>query len=143
MSAPGSEGKGAALTAWWEAAGEGRLLVERCRTCMSTQHYPRGFCTSCASREVEQVPASGNATLYSFTEIHRSPTPAFTAPYVIGLVRLEEGPMLMCRVVPGPDGGVACDLRGTVAWTDIEGRQLLRFVPTGSPATDYLPLLED
>ena len=44
---------------------------------------------------------SGKGEIYSFTVINRAPSPAFAAavPYVVGAVKLAEGPHLMTNVV--------------------------------------------
>jgi uncharacterized protein len=54
---------------------------------------------------VEVVRASGKGTLSSFVINHRA-APGFTAPYVIAVVELDEGPRLLTNLVevqPDPD----------------------------------------
>lgn len=36
--------------AFWDAAGEGRLLVKQCDDCGEHHHYPRAACPFCAQR---------------------------------------------------------------------------------------------
>jgi uncharacterized OB-fold protein len=86
---------------WWDAAREGRLLVRRCGDCGLAHHYPRPFCPSCWSDRVGWEEASGRATLYTWSTIHRNDLPPFGAevPYVAAVVELAEGPRLMTRVV--------------------------------------------
>lgn len=38
---------------FWDAAGDGRLLIRRCRACAKAHHYPREFCPHCWSEDVE------------------------------------------------------------------------------------------
>ncbi len=74
------------------------------------------------------VEASGKGTVYSFTEVHRSPDrDRFSTPYTIALVRLEEGPLLLTRLVDTPDP--ACDMAVRVEWRRIDDRQLPVFRP--------------
>lgn len=85
---------------FWEAARENRLLLQYCRACSRYQFYPRPWCTRCLG-EVEEVAASGKGTVYSFSVIHRAPTPAWQndVPYVVALVELAEGVRLMANIV--------------------------------------------
>ena len=36
--------------AYWEGAGRGELVLQRCRACGVVQHRPRGICASCLRR---------------------------------------------------------------------------------------------
>lgn len=86
---------------YWDAAREGRLLIRRCRECGEAGFYPRPFCPSCWSADVEWEEASGRATLYTFSVIHQNELPPFAGwlPYVAAIVELEEGPRMMTNVV--------------------------------------------
>jgi hypothetical protein len=123
-----------AVTApWWDATRERRLLVQRCRSCGHLQHYPRDICSACGALDPELVDASGHATVYSFTIVNRAPGPAFEPPYVVALVRLEEGPVLLTNIVGCPPEDVRCDMAVTVTWEDLpDGRRLPMFTPMGA-----------
>ncbi|MFG2224146.1 Zn-ribbon domain-containing OB-fold protein [Streptomyces sp. NPDC048644] len=88
---------------YWDAAGEGRLLLRRCRAegCGAAHHYPREFCPYCWSEDVEWQPACGRATLYTWSVVHRNDLPPFggRTPYVAAVVDLAEGPRMMTEVV--------------------------------------------
>ncbi|GAP48864.1 Zn-ribbon domain-containing OB-fold protein [Streptomyces azureus] len=86
---------------YWEAAAQGRLLIRRCRACGRAHHYPREFCPRCWSEDVAWEPASGRATLYTWSVVHRNDLPPFAdrAPYVAAVVDLAEGPRMMTEVV--------------------------------------------
>ncbi len=92
---------------YWDAAAEGRLLVRRCRTCGRAHHYPREFCPHCWSEDVDWEPATGRATLYTWSVVHRNDLPPFgeRTPYVAAVVDLAEGPRMMTEVVECGDGG--------------------------------------
>jgi uncharacterized protein len=85
---------------YWEAAHDGRLLLQRCTTCASYQLYPRDRCLVDRG-PVEWVEASGRATVYSFTIIRQNYARPFRdwIPYVVALVDLEEGPRVMTNIV--------------------------------------------
>lgn len=92
---------------YWDAAAEGRLLLRRCGECGKAHHYPREFCPACWAGEdrVEWEAASGRATLYTWSVIHRNDLPPFgeRVPYVAAVVDLAEGPRMMTEVV-GAEG---------------------------------------
>jgi uncharacterized OB-fold protein len=80
--------------AFWDAAGQGRLLVKRCAACGERHHYPRPLCPFCFSDRTEWVPASGRGTIYAYSVMRRVP-----APYAIAYVTLEEGVTMMTNIV--------------------------------------------
>ena len=116
--------------AWWDATRERRLMVQQCQRCGHAQLYPRPICTSCGSLEVELSPAAGRGTIYSHTTVHRSPNPEFfVPPYVVALVRLDEGPLLLTNIVGGTAGDARCDDSVQVTWEPLtDGRALPLFV---------------
>jgi len=86
---------------FWEAAHEGRLLIQRCDSCGVAQHYPRPFCASCWSDQVRWEEASGRGTLYTYSIIYMNDLAPFNErlPYVAAAVDLEEGPRIMTNIV--------------------------------------------
>ncbi|WP_329121156.1 Zn-ribbon domain-containing OB-fold protein [Streptomyces sp. NBC_01465] len=90
---------------YWAAAREGHLLIRRCGDCGRAHHYPREFCPYCWSERVEWERASGRATLYTWSVVHRNDLPPFgeKVPYVAAVVDLAEGPRLMTEVVEVPE----------------------------------------
>ncbi|MFE4855621.1 Zn-ribbon domain-containing OB-fold protein [Streptomyces sp. NPDC056670] len=94
---------------YWDAAAEGRLLIRHCAACDRAHHYPREFCPYCWSEDVRWRPASGRATLYTWSVVHRNDLPPFgdRVPYVAAVVDLDEGPRMMTEVV----GCAEADLR--------------------------------
>ncbi|MFE7271236.1 Zn-ribbon domain-containing OB-fold protein [Streptomyces sp. NPDC057623] len=92
---------------YWDAAAGGRLLVRACRACGRAHHYPREFCPHCWSEDVHWEPASGRATLYTWSVVHRNDLPPFgeRTPYVAAVVDLAEGPRMMTEVVEYGDAG--------------------------------------
>jgi uncharacterized OB-fold protein len=91
---------------YWQAAADGRLRLRRCRACTRVHHYPRPFCPHCWSDDVEWIDATGRATLYTYSVVHRNDLPPFgdRVPYVAAVVDLEEGPRVVTEVV-GSDPG--------------------------------------
>ncbi|MFE9402037.1 Zn-ribbon domain-containing OB-fold protein [Streptomyces sp. NPDC006530] len=90
---------------YWKAAAEGRLLLRHCAACGRPHHYPREFCPYCWSEDVHWHPASGRATLYTWSVVHRNDLPPFgeRVPYVAAVVDLAEGPRMMTEIVGCPE----------------------------------------
>ncbi|MFC9728950.1 Zn-ribbon domain-containing OB-fold protein [Streptomyces roseolus] len=104
--------------AYWDAAADGRLLIRHCRACDRPHHYPRESCPHCWSEDVDWVRASGRATLYTWSVVHRNDLPPFgdQVPYVAAVVDLAEGPRMMTRVVDVPEHELRPGMELTVAF---------------------------
>ena len=110
---------------FWQAAGDGVLLLPRCRACGRAHWYPRPFCPFCHSDRVEWERASGLGTVEAFTSVLRA-RPAVIVAYV----RLDEGPVLLTNLVE-------CDLAALQIGDPVrvafrpapEGRMVPVFVP--------------
>ena len=87
--------------AYWEGAGRGELVLQRCKSCGSVQHRPRAVCVSCLDDEIEHFVASGRGSVYTYTITNQNGVPPFrdAVPYVLAYVELEEGPRLMTNIV--------------------------------------------
>jgi uncharacterized OB-fold protein len=86
---------------FWDGTRAGELRLQRCNACRTAYFPPRPFCPSCSSRDVSTFRASGRGTLASYVINHR-PHPAWTEPYSIAIVELEEGPRMMSNIVGCP-----------------------------------------
>lgn len=91
---------------FWKGCKRRKLLIQHCHDCHQYQFYPRNFCSSCMSADVEYVNASGIGKVKSYTIVHRAISPAYAneVPYVIALIELEEGPVMMSNIID-------CDLK--------------------------------
>ena len=89
-----------------EALSRGELVVQKCNTCDARIMYPKYRCPDCFGNDLDWATSGGKGTLLTFTVLRAAPPSAFKVdvPYGIGIVRLEEGPQLMGRLHPGPDG---------------------------------------
>ncbi len=100
---------------FFDAAGRGELLVQRCGSC-STVHGPEiRTCWSCGGVDLGQTIVSGLGRLVSWVVVHQAPIPVLrgAVPYVSAVVELDEGPWLLARLVgdgaPAVDGRVQVD----------------------------------
>jgi uncharacterized protein len=119
---------------FFERARRGELTVQRCTSCGKAQLPPRPACTACMGEALELVPASGRATVRSFTTVHRAPTKELQkeAPYIIALVDLDEGPSMMTRIVGAPAGSVRIGMRVQARFEPLsDDVALVYFAPEG------------
>ncbi len=56
---------------FWDGCARGELLLQRCLNCGALRHPPSPICAKCLSPRNEWLPASGDATAYSFVVVHR------------------------------------------------------------------------
>lgn len=89
---------------YWEAAKRGELRMPKCADCGKFHFYPRTLCPHCGSVNLEWRLCSGRGVVYSYTVVHRAPSPAFESdvPYVVAVIALEEGPHLMSAIIDVP-----------------------------------------
>ena len=89
---------------FWEAAAQGRLVLQYCAACGKPRHYPRLLCDACYSDAVDWKGASGRGQIHSWTVAHHAFHPAFAAelPYTLVTVDLEEGVRALGRWRGGP-----------------------------------------
>jgi len=89
---------------FFDAAAGGQLLIRRCADCGHwTVPYTRmgqvlDRCPNCTSARLEWAPASGDATLVTWTVVHTREGPLRP----VGVVELAEGPWLTAPVDADP-----------------------------------------
>jgi uncharacterized OB-fold protein len=86
---------------YWDACQRHELLIQRCNKCATHQFYPRIFCTTCSSKAIDWVSASGHGKVLTWTVVRRAVSAAYAAddPYIIALIKLQEGPVMMSKVI--------------------------------------------
>jgi uncharacterized OB-fold protein len=115
---------------YWAAAGEGRLLIQRCVN-GHAQLYPRAHCVTCRAA-VEWEDASGFGTVYSFTVLrqHHSRSLRHLLPLVVALIDLAEGPRIMTNLVDVEPENVRVGMRVEVYFERVsETAALPMFTP--------------
>ena len=90
-----------------------RFALPRCSDCGKFHFYPRPVCPHCAGARLAWAQASGRGVVYSHSTVHRAPSPAFKAdlPYVVAIVKTDEGPQLLSRIVGIAPEKVAIGMR--------------------------------
>lgn len=102
---------------------EGRLMLPVCEACGAAHLYPRPRCPHCGGTRFQAREAIGRGEVTSFSIVHRAPSPEFAeaVPYVVGLVRLDDGPQMMTWIVGTPPDAVRVGMKVTLRFHDMPG----------------------
>lgn len=70
-----------------------------CSACGGRFFPPRSICPACRKETLQPHRFSGRGTIYSFTRVTQPPRGfASVGPYSVGMVRLEEGPLVTAQL---------------------------------------------
>lgn len=99
---------------FWQAARDRRLVIQCCKDCDARIMYPRRFCPVCLSDNLGYIPAKGTGRIYTLTTQMAGPPSGFETmlPYVIAVIRLDEGVQMMSNIVG--DGATAAAIGDAV-----------------------------
>jgi scaffold protein (connect acetoacetyl-CoA thiolase and HMG-CoA synthase) len=76
-----------------------RLEGTICNHCGAKYFPPREVCTECKSTDMRAHKFEGHGELYSFTILHSAPLGyEGQVPYAVGMIKLDEGPMLEAQL---------------------------------------------
>ena len=90
---------------FWDALREGRFLLHRCGIC-GCHYWPASCCVEHGAGAMNWVETSGRGAVHTYTVFHRAYTPdlADQIPYVLAVVKLDEGPFFHARLNGLGDG---------------------------------------
>jgi uncharacterized protein len=76
-----------------------QLAGEQCEHCHAYIYPPRDVCPDCEKPAQERFTFSGKGEVFSFTTVMDAPA-GFEeqAPYIVALIKLDEGPMLTAQL---------------------------------------------
>lgn len=75
------------------------LTGEVCPHCQAKLYPPRDVCPKCGGPAKEAFQFSGRGTVYSYATLYSAPADfAAYAPYMVALVKLEEGPLMTAQL---------------------------------------------
>ena len=102
---------------WRESVHRYRLMGNQCGNCKRIFFPPRDVCPICHRESIgkmKEFTLSGNGTIESFSVVHDVP-PAFTRqrPYIIAIIRLDDGPSVTGQIVDSDPGEVEMGKRVT------------------------------
>ncbi len=120
------------VSKFWESIREGRLTGTRCDKCDKTYCPPRNVCPSCLSDGVQWIELTGRGSILTFTVISAPPSDfEKLAPYVVVIVKLDDGPQLTGMLVGVPPEMVEIGMRvEAISEAISENRFVYRFKPT-------------
>jgi len=120
---------------FWASVREHRIALQRCDRCGTFRFIPSPLCPRCWSQEATWTPVSGRGEVYTYTVVHRAPTPAYQAmaPYVIAHVTLEEGPRMISQLVDVPPEEVRIGLPVELTYRDVSPELSLYFFTPRRP----------
>ena len=86
---------------YWQAAKSKTFVIQACTDCDHPIMYPRRFCPKCLGENLEFRPSAGTGEIYSLTVQVAGPPSGFAdkLPYVLAVIRLDEGVQLMSNIV--------------------------------------------
>jgi uncharacterized OB-fold protein len=113
---------------YFQAAAEGRLVVQRCNSCDALRWPPLSGCPECRSRDTTWVDVAPTGTIWSFVVYHRAFSAALKdqIPYTVAMVQLDEGPYLVGRLVDGERPPKVGD-RVDAEFLDLDGVSTVRW----------------
>ena len=113
--------------AWWQAAAEHRLVLQRCSDCEHLRHPPAPICPECRSFDCDWKEVSGRGELYTYTVVHRAVSPEQTLPFVIAVVTLEgaEGVRIISNIVDAEPGELSIGMPLELVWEDMSSEMAL------------------
>lgn len=100
------------LRPFFDAARQGQLAVQKCNSCGTLRFPPRRMCPDCLSNEASWTTVSGQGEVYSFIIMHRVYHPAFATqvPYVVAIVKLQEGAKITSNLIGIDPHRVKCGM---------------------------------
>ena len=90
---------------FWDAANEGRLVIQNCNACRRLQHPPSPTCTQCGSAaHLDWKEMSGRGKIYNYGVVHDCPVRLLQEdqPFNVAVIMLDEDPGIqMYSHLPG------------------------------------------
>lgn len=97
---------------FWEACRDHKLTAQQCERCNKHIFYPRIACPHCGSDDLVWRELSGRGKIYSFTLVENNAPSAFVqdVPYVVAVIKLEEGIQMLSNIVNCDFSTLACEM---------------------------------
>ena len=121
---------------FWDGCKQDQFLLQCCDSCEKINWFPRSHCVACGGDKFIWKPASGRGVLETFSVVYRPMNAAWASevPYILGMVKLEEGIRMVTRIVSsmGEDTPLGCPVRAT--FVQIGGDMKLPFFEVIDPS---------
>jgi uncharacterized protein len=109
---------------YWEAAKQGRLELPR-RSDGTWEPYPRPG----VHDDYEWAETSTRGSVFTFAVAQFSPYEDLPAPYVVGLVQLDDGPRIMTNIVDAEPSEVTIGMPVELTFIELDDFRLPVFKP--------------
>ncbi len=90
---------------FWEAASDGRLVIQNCTDCDRLQHPPLAVCSQCGSPDsLEWKRMSGRGAIYNYCVVYDTPIASLheNQPFNLAVIMLDDDPGIqMYSHLPG------------------------------------------
>jgi uncharacterized protein len=100
---------------WRENPSRYNLKAVRCNNCGRVFFPPRGVCSVCHRKSIgkmECLNLKGEGEVFSFTVVHEAPSQfEILKPYVVVMVKMDEGVMLTSQLIDSDPKGVKIGMR--------------------------------
>jgi uncharacterized OB-fold protein len=106
---------------YWDAAAQGRLVIQHCVACGADTHFPSDVCGGCGAPDPGWREVGGRGVVHTFSVVHRTTVPGFAVPFVIAWIDLDDGPRVFGNVVGCPPGDVHIGQPVRVVFEEREG----------------------
>lgn len=121
---------------FWDSVRRHEMHLQRCDGCGAFRFIPSERCP-CGHPTSTWSAVTGVGELYTFTVVHRAPTPAYQAevPYVIAHVTLAEGPRMISNLINCDPSSVEIGMPVRIVYEDVTDElTLYKFEPAvGGP----------
>ena len=111
------------------------LVGAQCRYCHRVSFPTRPICPWCGRDEIEEIPVGRRGKIQSSAVVYNAPL-GFTAPYILAVVELEEGPIVFCPIANCPPDEQAVKPGTAVELVVAPAR------PGGQPVFQYRPVMQ-
>lgn len=106
---------------WREIPQRYRLEAAKCSGCGKIYFPPRLVCSECKSRQFQTVRLKDEGKLLTYTVIHVPPSSfADQAPYIMGVVRLDDGVNVTAQIADCEPEEVQVGMRVRVEFRKIQ-----------------------
>jgi uncharacterized protein len=104
---------------FWHGCEQGKFLLHRCDTC-HRHYWPASRCVEHGAKAMSWVESSGRGELYTYTVLHKALTSSMKdkVPYVVAVVKLDEGPLYHTNIVGCGHDQVAVGMRLQAVMTE-------------------------
>jgi uncharacterized OB-fold protein len=106
---------------FWASTHEHAMKMQKCSRCGKFRFYPSLACHFCASLDFTWEPITGKGKIHSWTLLERARGNPFEdqVPINIGLVELEEGPIITTNLIGFDDREPEIDESVTLEYEDV------------------------